>query len=490
MGYSGGCKMAALRTVMLSLLFIFCLPGSAVAVTNDEKGLNDFFKSSGLKVLHLNVRGLLSNLHSIEHLLYTYKQTDIFACTETHIGQTSDNESLYKIQGYDFVARNRHNGSGGGVGVYVKTGLEWKRRSDFEHKSTECLWIEIFFKNTKSLLIACYYRPPNTSKYLSKDFNDALNETLLSAQKENKEMILLGDFNMNYLKKDDSKEVKSVINVNGFKQMIKKPTRITQSTQTLIDIIATNNPSTISKIIVEPVSISDHELIGCVRKLNNIKYSPTTIRTRDYKNYVPDTLVKDVEQINWELLYQCKDAETAANIFTTTLQNLFDKHAPIKTKTARGKPAPWLKGDLKKIVDEKNRLLRKARKTKADEDWVTYKQARNRCNGKIKEAKRKYHRNLIDENKLNPRKFWETIKSIFPSKSKSYVPNMTKSKIQKYVNSFSNYFGTVVTELKTKVVSLSNYIWKPYTGSSKKRTEKAFLFNYVSKIFVEKQLSS
>lgn len=70
-----------------------------------------------------------------------------------------------------------------------------------------------------------YYRPPNSSKYLSKNFNNLFNDSLIAAQKEQKEIIILGDFNTNYLDINDNKELKAIIDLNGFEQIISKPTR-------------------------------------------------------------------------------------------------------------------------------------------------------------------------------------------------------------------------------------------------------------------------
>ena len=158
-------------------------------------------------------------------------------------------------------------------------------------------------------------------------------------------------------------------------------------------------------MIVHSLSIADHELIGCIRKMHNIKYESKTVRSRDYKNCVPENLITDIRQIDWNILYQCNDINVAANIFTASLKSIFDRHAPIRNKTVKGKPSPWLRKDVKRLVDNKNRLYRKARKTKTDTDWEAYKLARNRCNGKIQKAKRKYHRDLIEENEKNPKKF-------------------------------------------------------------------------------------
>ena len=60
-----------------------------------------------------------------------------------------------------------------------------------------------------------------------------------------KELILLGDMNVNYLVKDDQNEIKSVTSSQGIEQLIKQPTRfdLSHRTSTLIDIIGTNNTS-------------------------------------------------------------------------------------------------------------------------------------------------------------------------------------------------------------------------------------------------------
>ena len=45
----------------------------------------------------------------------------------------------------------------------------------------------------------------------------------------------------------------------------------------------------------------------------------------DYKNYVPANLTAECQQIDWDTLFQSSDVNTAANIFTSTLKNIFDQ---------------------------------------------------------------------------------------------------------------------------------------------------------------------
>ena len=53
----------------------------------------------------------MCSLSSLQHFFHTYKQTDIFAVTETHIDKGISNASLYEITEYDLYVK---------IGVYVK----------------------------------------------------------------------------------------------------------------------------------------------------------------------------------------------------------------------------------------------------------------------------------------------------------------------------------------------------------------------------------
>ena len=175
---------------------------------------------------------------------------------------------MFDIPGYDFVNRIRQTGFGGGVAAYIKHGFNWKRRLDLESEFLECLCIEISPKNAKSFVIIIMYRPPDTSKHLHKDFNQLFAQLLQKSS--NTETIVMGDMNVNFLDINNNKEIESLFKLNGFSQLIKEATRIDDDTRSL-DIIATNNASTIRKTGVIPTCLSDHEMIGFVRKVNNIK---------------------------------------------------------------------------------------------------------------------------------------------------------------------------------------------------------------------------
>ena len=57
-----------------------------------------------------------------------------------------------------------------------------------------CTWLEIFLPNTKGILSVTFFRRPSQS-----DFLDSFQEVLDSAGAENKEMLITGDFDFDFL---------------------------------------------------------------------------------------------------------------------------------------------------------------------------------------------------------------------------------------------------------------------------------------------------
>ena len=243
---------------------------------------------------------------------------------------------------------------------------------------------------------------------------------LLNGTKENEEIIVLGDFNADYLKPNDNKEIKGVFQL--FEQLIKTATRITKESSTLIDLIAINNPQSISKSNVFATSISDHDMVGCIRKINHFKYSPKVITCRNYSSYNVNNMNNDFEAVDWEPVYQYNDVNMALNNFHGVVKTIFDRHAPFIVRRIKGKSCPWMHHDLRKIMTDWDRLLTKARKTKNIQDWNMYKRLRNKCNNQLKSAKSSFQRNLLEQNTTNPKKFWKVIKDVFPFKNNS-TPN-------------------------------------------------------------------
>ena len=193
----------------------------------------------------------------------------------------------------------------------------------------------------------------------------------------------MGDTNINYLDKNNHNDIKDIFMLNGYKQLVTKATWITENSKTLIDKIFTNKPENISKTDTIPTSLSDHDMVGCVRKLNHLKYESKTIHCRNYKDYDPKTLQKDLQEQSWVTYYSFKEPNSAWIYLKSILTHLFDKHAPQIKKEVKGRYCPWLTPGIKRLMNDRDIQLRKARRTNKACDWSDYKRRKNACTNAI-----------------------------------------------------------------------------------------------------------
>ena len=81
---------------------------------------------------------------------------NILTLSDTHIIENidfDDKNEPYKIQNYSVINRGRLKGGGRGVRIFIKRGVDFERRKDLDLKNIEMMWIEIFIKNSKNILI-------------------------------------------------------------------------------------------------------------------------------------------------------------------------------------------------------------------------------------------------------------------------------------------------------------------------------------------------
>ena len=167
---------------------------------------------------------------------------DILALNETRLDH-SISDHLMSINNYILVRKDR-NRSGGGVCLYIHSRNNFRIRLDINcDNQHEIINIEILKPNSKPFGICAFYRPPNCNR----NFFESFECIIQTYDQESKELMLIGDLNCNYLCKSDPNLslVKSISDTYHLFQIINEPTRVTQTSSTLIDVIITNMPDRI-----------------------------------------------------------------------------------------------------------------------------------------------------------------------------------------------------------------------------------------------------
>ncbi len=103
----------------------------------------------------------------------------------------------------------------------------------------EAVSLEVKQANSQSFIISTIYRPPN-----SKTENLLKIERFIElVDNENKEIYILGDLNINLLAQNVSiaKKLQEIMELYQLTQIIDYPTRITESTKSLLDVCITSS---------------------------------------------------------------------------------------------------------------------------------------------------------------------------------------------------------------------------------------------------------
>ncbi|PFX21807.1 hypothetical protein AWC38_SpisGene13715 [Stylophora pistillata] len=277
-------KKSAVRRILLSgdiELNPGPLDSSAVNQERDLFSLLSSLKNNsycGASIGHLNVRGLHSKLNEIKFLL-NHSSLDILAITETHLNCTIDDTELL-IDGY-FIKRNdRQDGRDGGeVALYYKSHLHLEVVPKYMQNSLEVLWMELII-SSRRLLIGCAYRPPDYN-----NFYDDLKPILERIWLTRKNVIVTGDLNSNILKKDcNGKKILQILRAFNYKNLNKSPTRVKETTSTLLDVVIVSDYSKAHSSGVIDFAIADHKFIFVVYELKKQKAKPKTVYSQSFKN--------------------------------------------------------------------------------------------------------------------------------------------------------------------------------------------------------------
>ena len=235
--------------------------------TSISETLDDFdcFKKRGLHFVHLNARSILPKMEELNILAHSTNAT-IIAVTETWLDNTiCDNEVC--IPGYS-IQRKYRNREGGGVCIFIRSNINFNRRSDIDKDDLEFLAIDIMMPKSKPILLGVGYRHPRDNMFYAK-----LEEVLSSCTNFVKqECYILGDFNTDVLAERNvlKNDFENFLRIFDLKQVITEPTRITDTSETAIDLICTSDVENISQSGVLPCKLSDHNVIFLYKEIDEV----------------------------------------------------------------------------------------------------------------------------------------------------------------------------------------------------------------------------
>nr|CAI5855910.1 unnamed protein product [Callosobruchus analis] len=213
----------------------------------------------------------------------------------------------------------------------------------------------------------------------------------------------------------------SLIECFSLSQLVNQPTRITATSQKLLDLIIISDKMKSRCIKVNDCSlISDHCLVSCEIECNVDKFAPFEYTYRDFSRFSNNNFTADLQNLDLYTIYSFQNVNDKVRYLNNTLLKLFNKQAPVHTVRITKKKAPWLTDTIKIMQRKRDQALVKYRASKAVADFHYYKLLRNEVNYAIVRGKKAYLQFQLN-NKSN---IWKELRDFgIHNKNNTLIPD-------------------------------------------------------------------
>ena len=325
------------------------------------------FDSNSLSIFSHNINSLPKHYNQLKEFLFYEIEVDFdFICLcETKINE--DIRNLYDINNYcmynSFKTRNS-----GGLSIYINERYKEHRiRNDlnFNIDCLESLFVEVTDPSSeKNMLIGVLYRRPNTN---IDGFFECLSNLIDILKRENKQIYLCGDLNLDLLKYLDNRKVFDLIGMLISINLIctiSLPTRATDTSATLIDQLWTNN---VDNLLISGVihnDISDHFPIFSVFDTQHITNNSSDVSSESSHRIFSETNIEQfknaLQNVSWDLVVNVERTEIAYKNFELIFGSLYNRYFPLVTKKFKpnSNNKPYISSQIKDKIRYKNKLAK------------------------------------------------------------------------------------------------------------------------------------
>ena len=305
-----------------------------------------------MSTLHLNISSMSKHFDELNTMLsFLHCNFSLIGITETRFLKNREPVLDFSLPGYSNVSTPTES-SAGGVLLYISNSFAFKPRPDLNTcmylpKALESVSVEIINPNKAYIIVGVIYRHPCMSL---KSFNsEHLKPFLHKLGSENKQLILLGDFNVNLLNAKDEPESSAFLDTLGYNLILPQillSTRITEDSQTLIDNIFSTASDTLNFSGNICFSISDHLPQFCIFRPKSTNSRDDVVFKHNWSLFDHEKFALDFQEIDWVSAFdECGlDSNRCFNTFISKMGGLLDQHLPIIKLTKRQRKTqlkPW-----------------------------------------------------------------------------------------------------------------------------------------------------
>ena len=242
-------------------------------------------------------------------------------------------------------------------------------------------------------------------------------------------------------------------------QLITESTRITPTTSTLIDHVYTTAQANITESFVSDLSISDHLPVCVTRRVSSkiSKKEHISASYRSFKHFDEDLFLQELTTYLETFHPHHLNVDDDFVLWFSLILKHLNIHAPIKTKRVKTKRLPyWFTPEIAEIQKRLDTSKRSKR-------WDDYRKFRNKTRQLIKQAKRKYFSESVNNCK-DTKAIWKHLRAVTTG-SKSSPSNLPSEIIinneritgsENIASTLNKYFASVAEQFQDNNSNVSN----------------------------------
>ena len=399
----------------------------------------------------------------MEHIL-DYK-ADIVFLSETWLTSQNNNVTAtikdYGYVPYHQIRKHDTKSRGGGVGLLCSNKLDIKVKNltlpkfhSFEYCTFSLKTTNKFGKLCPVILIPLY-----RDQYIHIDiFLDEFSQLLQKVMLTKSYIIISGDFNIKWGSVDrEDEEFYDLLKLYDMCQHVTMPTNAFNNT---IDLVVTsdyklgktfNSPS-VYDLAVSNVQLSDHFLISFKINLEGANKRDKVVHYRHFKSIDPIILKDDLSVLISDNIENHAESSfgVRTSMFHSSLTDLLDSHAPLKTKTVKHVlGSTWFNHDYVLLRRERRRAEKLAKKTGLQVHRDIFVKLRN---GTTKLAATLKHRNIgnkLEATKGNQKELYSTFHKLIDQTNDVILPDHTSDK--ELADEFAQFFAQKAQGIRASI---------------------------------------
>ena len=168
--------------------------------------------------------------------------------------------------------------------------------------------------------------------------------------------------------------------------------------------------------------------------------------------YRKEAFIEALGGTDWARYENIEDPNLLWDMFLGNITSVLDQTCPIRVLNVVSSKPKWLTNTILRKMRARDKAYKRARRSGLLEDWNRAKELRNALGMDIRRSKANVIKTELDNNRSNPRKFWEEINKLLPNSRLAEIHTLydedneivTGPSLNNFIN---NYFANIGSSL-------------------------------------------